>query len=60
MQHEYDATFTDEHGTDEHGTDEHGTDEHVTDENGTARLLGIHIPFNNASGKTVASESTRL
>jgi hypothetical protein len=45
MQHEYDATFTDEHGTDEQGT---------------SRLLGIHIPFNNASGKTVASESTRL
>jgi len=50
MQHEYDATFT----------DEHGTDEQRTDEQRTARLLGIHIPFNNASGKTVASESTRL
>ena len=53
MQHEYDATFTDEHDTDEHDTDEHDTDEHDT-----ARLLGIHIPFNNAPGKTVASEST--
>ena len=50
MQHEYDATFT----------DEQRTDEQRTDENGTARLLGIHIPFNNASGKTLASESTRL
>jgi len=60
MQHEYDATFTDEQRTDEQRTDEQRTDEQRTDENGTARLLGIHIPFNNASGKTLASESTRL